>query len=111
MSTDVRKVAAVVVTYNRLEKLKKVLASLESQTRLPQMLVIVNNAATDGTAEYLKEYAQRFALSDSMQLDIVTLEKMRVVQAAFLLACVAPMSWALITLGFLMMTVIRNLML
>ena len=57
MSTDVRKVAAVVVTYNRLEKLKKVLASLESQTRLPQMLVIVNNAATDGTAEYLKEYA------------------------------------------------------
>ena len=55
MSTDVRKVAAVVVTYNRLEKLKKVLASLESQTRLPQMLVIVNNAATDGTAEYLKE--------------------------------------------------------
>ena len=75
MSTDVRKVAAVVVTYNRLEKLKKVLASLESQTRLPQMLVIVNNAATDGTAEYLKEYAQRFALSDSMQLDIVTLEK------------------------------------
>ena len=70
-----RKVAAVVVTYNRLEKLKKVLASLESQTRLPQMLVIVNNAATDGTAEYLQEYAQRFALSDSMQLDIVTLEK------------------------------------
>ena len=50
MSTDVRKVAAVVVTYNRLEKLKKVLASLESQTRLPQMLVIVINAATDGTA-------------------------------------------------------------
>lgn len=75
MSTDVRKVAAVVVTYNRLEKLKKVLASLESQTRLPQMLVIVNNAATDGTAEYLQEYAQRFALSDSIQLDIVTLEK------------------------------------
>ncbi len=111
MSTDVRKVAAVVVTYNRLEKLKKVLASLESQTRLPQMLVIVNNAATDGTAEYLQEYAQRFALSDSIQLDIVTLEKMRVVQAAFLLACVALMSWALITLGFLMMTVIRNLML
>lgn len=111
MSTDVRKVAAVVVTYNRLEKLKKVLASLESQTRLPQMLVIVNNAATDGTAEYLQEYAQRFALSDSMQLDIVMLEKMRVVQAAFLLACVDLMSWALITLGFLMMTVIRNLML
>ena len=58
MSTDVRKVAAVVVTYNRLEKLKKVLASLESQTRLPQMLVIVNNAATDGTAEHLKEDAR-----------------------------------------------------
>lgn len=97
MSTDVRKVAAVVVTYNRLEKLKKVLASLESQTRLPQMLVIVNNAATDGTAEYLQEYAQRFALSDSIQLVLSRLRKMRVVQAAFLLACVALMSWALIT--------------
>ena len=50
------KIAAVVVTYNRLEKLKKVLASLETQTRMPDQLVIVNNAATDGTDTFLEEY-------------------------------------------------------
>ena len=69
------KIAAVVVTFNRLEKLKKVLASLEAQTRLPDQLVIVNNAATDGTDSFLKEYAANFKYSDSVQLDIVTLEK------------------------------------
>jgi len=69
------KIAAVVVTYNRLEKLKKVLASLEAQTRMPDQLVIVNNAATDGTDSFLKEYAANFKYSDSTQLDIVTLEK------------------------------------
>ncbi|OZG61784.1 glycosyl transferase [Bifidobacterium lemurum] len=68
------KVAAVVVTYNRLEKLKKVLASLEAQTRLPEQLVIVNNAATDGTDIFLNEYASTFKYADSIQLDIVTLE-------------------------------------
>lgn len=69
------KIAAVVVTFNRLEKLKKVLSSLEAQTRLPDQLVIVNNAATDGTDSFLKEYAANFKYSDSIQLDIVTLEK------------------------------------
>ena len=69
------KIAAVVVTYNRLEKLKKVLASLEAQTRMPDQLVIVNNAATDGTDAFLEEYEANFQYSDSMQLDIVTLEK------------------------------------
>jgi GT2 family glycosyltransferase len=66
-------VAAVVVTFNRLEKLKKVLASLEAQTKLPSNLVIVNNAATDGTDEYLKEYEKNFSLSDSVKLTIITL--------------------------------------
>lgn len=74
MSNRAEKIAAVVVTFNRLDKLKKVLASLEAQTQLPAQLVIVNNASTDGTDEYLKEYAKNFALSDSVQLDIVTLE-------------------------------------
>lgn len=47
-------VAAVVVTFNRLEKLKKVIASLEAQTQKPEFLVIIDNASTDGTAKYLK---------------------------------------------------------
>lgn len=73
--TEARKVAAVVVTYNRLDKLKTVLSSLETQTQLPAQLIIVNNAATDGTADYLQEYARLFSLADVVQLDIVTLEK------------------------------------
>lgn len=73
--TEARKVAAVVVTYNRLDKLKTVLSSLETQTQLPAQLIIVNNAATDGTADYLQEYARSFSLADVVQLDIVTLEK------------------------------------
>lgn len=69
-------VAAVVVTFNRLEKLKKVLASLRAQTRTPNQLIIVNNASTDGTQKYLDEYARDFANSytdGSVKLTVVTL--------------------------------------
>ena len=70
-----RNVAAVVVTFNRLEKLKKVLASLESQTFLPKALIIVDNASTDGTADYLHEYQDAFSLKGKVELRIVTLPK------------------------------------
>jgi GT2 family glycosyltransferase len=46
-------VAAVVVTFNRLEKLKSVIAALEAQTLPPATLLIIDNASTDGTGEYL----------------------------------------------------------
>jgi GT2 family glycosyltransferase/glycosyltransferase involved in cell wall biosynthesis len=46
--------AAVVVAYNRVEKLKTVIASIEAQTVRPDWLVVVDNASTDGTAEYLR---------------------------------------------------------
>lgn len=64
-------VAAVVVTFNRLDKLKTVLASLESQTKLPTHIIIVDNASTDGTDTFLKEYEQNFSL-DSVELEIIT---------------------------------------
>lgn len=73
MTKDTRTIAAVVVTFNRLEKLKTVLASLEQQTRLPEQLIIVNNASTDGTHTYLEQYAADFKLGDKIHLDIVTL--------------------------------------
>ena len=66
-------VAAVVVTFNRLAKLKKVLASLEAQTLLPKALIIVDNASTDGTADYLDEYKNSFPLEGRTELRIVTL--------------------------------------
>lgn len=77
MSSDTkqgRNVAAVVVTFNRLEKLKKVLASIENQTFLPQALIIVNNASTDGTADYLREYERDFPLKKKVDLVLVTLD-------------------------------------
>ena len=65
-------VAAVVVTFNRLEKLKTVLKSLENQDILPEQLIIVNNASTDGTDEFLAEYQNSFTL-DNVHLEIIHL--------------------------------------
>lgn len=46
-------VAAVVVTYNRLEDLKKCLDSLHQQTRPLDAIFVINNGSTDGTQEWL----------------------------------------------------------
>ncbi len=48
-------VIAVVVTRNRLELLKGTIAHLISQTVELSKIVIVDNASTDGTTDYLKE--------------------------------------------------------
>lgn len=60
-------VAAVIVTFNRLEKLKKVIAAIESQTLRPEHVVIVDNASTDGTGEYLA------SLETPLSIDLVSL--------------------------------------
>lgn len=46
------KVTAVVVTYNRLELLKKSIAALRSQKGLTD-IIVVDNGATDGTRQWL----------------------------------------------------------
>lgn len=61
-------VAGVVVTFNRLEKLKTVIASIEAQTHAVETLLVINNASTDGTAEYLAD------LETSVPLEVVTME-------------------------------------
>lgn len=53
------RVAAVVVTFNRLKLVGKSLAAVEAQQRLPEALFIVDNASTDGTAEYLRTRSYR----------------------------------------------------
>jgi GT2 family glycosyltransferase len=45
--------AAVIVTYNRLDKLKQVVAALQQQTRMPERIFMVDNASTDGTGPWL----------------------------------------------------------
>lgn len=48
------KIAAVVVTFNRLDMLKDTIKALQVQTIAPQ-IIVVNNGSTDGTTEYLKK--------------------------------------------------------
>lgn len=48
-----QRVAAVVVTFNRLDKLKTVLDKLRVQTTPPEWIVIIDNASSDGTDAYL----------------------------------------------------------
>ena len=47
------KVIAVVVTYNRLELLQRVVESLKKQSRKLTEILVVNNGSTDGTKEWL----------------------------------------------------------
>lgn len=49
-------IGCVVVTYNRLKKLINALSKYEQQTLLPKYILIVNNASTDGTKEYLQKW-------------------------------------------------------
>lgn len=52
-------VAAVVVTYNRLEELKKNIDMLLCQTRSLDAIYVINNASTDDTGIYLTELAKK----------------------------------------------------
>ncbi len=47
------RIAAIVVTFNRLERLRECIASLRSQTTPLAEIIIVNNASTDGTGDWL----------------------------------------------------------
>lgn len=50
------KIAAVIVTYNRLELLREVLQAFDNQSRLPDYIIVVDNASNDGTKEYLQQW-------------------------------------------------------
>lgn len=51
------KIGVIVVTYNRLEKLKIALNSYASQTYLPEFICVFNNCSTDSTGDFLKNWA------------------------------------------------------
>lgn len=52
-------VAAVIVTYNRADKLGKVIENVLAQDRPADQVVIVDNASTDDTATVLDQYEDR----------------------------------------------------
>lgn len=49
------RISVVIVTFNGRERLRRALASLEIQTRVPDEVIVVDNASTDGTLELLAE--------------------------------------------------------
>ena len=63
------KIAAVVVTYNRKDLLKECLDALLNQTRPLDSIILIDNASTDGTPEFLKEKGYL----DNPKLDYVRL--------------------------------------
>ena len=48
-----KRVAAVVVTYNRLNLLKVGIEAIRNQSRKPDVIIVVNNGSTDGTDVWL----------------------------------------------------------
>jgi len=50
-------IGVIIVTYNRLEKLKKCLRAYERQNLSPAFLLVIDNHSTDGTQEYLNAWA------------------------------------------------------
>lgn len=53
------KIGAVIVTYNRLDKLKIALKAYDNQTYLPEYIIVVNNNSNDGTKEYLEKWEKK----------------------------------------------------
>lgn len=49
------RIAAVVVTYNRIKYLKKCISALQEQVRPLDAIYIINNGSTDGTKEWLDQ--------------------------------------------------------
>ena len=49
-------IGVVIVTYNRLNKLKTALMKYDQQLLLPDYIIVVDNASTDDTRKYLSEW-------------------------------------------------------
>jgi GT2 family glycosyltransferase len=57
------RVAAAVLTHNRLELLRGSIQALRRQTRKPDEIIVVNNGSTDGTAEWLDTQTDLFVVT------------------------------------------------
>lgn len=62
----------VLVTYNRLDKLKIAIKHYEQQSYLPKIIIVVNNASTDGTKEYLDKWLNK---KNKIEKKVINLNK------------------------------------
>ncbi|MBR3199010.1 MAG: glycosyltransferase [Bacilli bacterium] len=53
------KFGVVLVTFNRLDKLKIALECYEKQTYKPEILFVIDNASSDGTKEFLDKWSKK----------------------------------------------------
>ncbi len=60
------KVLAIIVTYNRLELLKRCIKSISHQSVPPDKIVIVNNGSNDGTFDYLSKSSFEYISQDNL---------------------------------------------
>ena len=96
-------IAAVVVTYNRLTLLRECLNAFYNQTRRPNELIVVNNASSDGTRDYLKEWTGTHKTPD-MKIVILDMKKTKGVAVASMLVLKRQLRWKQIGYGYRMMT-------
>lgn len=61
-----KKVAAIVVTYNRKDLLLGCIESIKNQSLAPDLIIIVDNASTDGTLQFLNQ--QRVADGENIKI-------------------------------------------
>lgn len=64
-------IAAVIVTYNRKQLLKRCLDAVSQQTLKPDVVYIVDNASTDRTMESVKEWGYYESFKDSISYHYV----------------------------------------
>ncbi len=68
------KVGVVLVTYNRIEELKKSLPCYENQTLKPIYMIVVDNCSNDGTHEFLEQWKEE---KSSIEKLVITLPENR----------------------------------
>lgn len=56
-------IAVIVITFNRLELLRKTINGLKSQTHKIDEIIVVNNGSSDGTAEWLAQDSTLFVVT------------------------------------------------
>lgn len=56
------RITAIIVTYNRLEHLQKVIAAIRCQTMQVSAIIVINNESTDGTKEWLSAQSELISI-------------------------------------------------